>query len=58
MQHVCKLLSEHVGAFDTVVHGDVLDGDEGANVQRSGPGMLTCTGNTHLSAWGEAIKNS
>lgn len=41
VQHFCKFLSKHVGAVDAVVHGDVLDGDEGTDVHRSGPRMLT-----------------
>lgn len=49
VQQFGQFPSEDVGAVDTVVHGDILDGDEGTNVQRSGPRMLTCTGNAHAS---------
>lgn len=41
VQQFCQFLSEHVGASDAVVHGDVLDGDEGADVHGSAAGVLT-----------------
>lgn len=41
VQQFCQFLSEHVGASDAVVHGDVLDRDEGADIHGSGAGVLT-----------------
>lgn len=41
VQHLCQSLSKGDGALDAVVHGDILDGDKGTDVQRSGPRMLT-----------------
>lgn len=41
VQQVTKSLGEDVGTADTVIHGDVLDRDEGTNIQRSSPRVLT-----------------
>lgn len=41
VQQFCQFLSEHVGTSDAVVHRDVLDGDEGTDVQSSGARVLT-----------------
>lgn len=49
VQHLRQLLSKRVGALDAVVHGDVLDGDEGADVQRSSARMLTWTADAHVN---------
>lgn len=47
VKHLCESPTENIGTVDAFIHGDILDGDKGTDVHRSGPRMLSCVTNTH-----------
>lgn len=48
MKHLSESLSKNIGAVDTIIHGDILDGDKGTDVQRSSPRVLAWISNTRI----------
>lgn len=55
MKHLCESLSKNIGTVDTIIHGDILDGDKGTDVQCSSPRVLAWISNTHIHLFHEPI---
>lgn len=55
VKHLRKSLPKNIGTVDAIIHGDILDGNKGTDIQRSSPRVLAWTTNTQIHHFHEPV---